>query len=278
MFRPDPLVGLLRGLGGDVLVHEALGIGRGHGRGVHLHVAPELAVGVGVGEVGGEEHRRRHRLQLEVDARLLRRLLDDRLLLLPGGVDRRLVDELHLLAALLADAVGAPLPAGGVEDGVGLVDVELPLRVRRAEARRVVHEVGGGEAGAAVDEVLHALLVAEQGHRLAHLRVGEGEVLALHVPALALDLVPRIGDVELDELDVAAGNDVGLALAALLHALEHLVLDLQVPGVVVLAGLQHRARRRGGVAAALHLDRVEEGPVRHVVVLVDRTRGRCRPA
>ena len=57
-----------------------------------------------------------------------------------------------------------------------------------------------------------------------------------------------------------------LALAALLEAQQDLVLDLQVPGEVVFAGLQHGARRRDRVAAALHLDRVEIGPVRHVVV------------
>ena len=61
----------------------------------------------------------------------------------------------------------------------------------------------------------------------------------------------------------------GLALAALLEAQQDLVLDLHVPGEVVLAGLQHRARRRDGVAAALHLDRVEVRPVRHVVVGID---------
>ena len=65
------------------------------------------------------------------------------------------------------------------------------------------------------------------------------------------------------------GDDVGLALAALLHALEDLVLDLQVPGVVVLAGLDDRARGRDRVAAALHLDGVEVRPVGHVVVRVE---------
>ena len=54
------------------------------------------------------------------------------------------------------------------------------------------------------------------------------------------------------------GDDVGAALAALLEALEDLVLDLHVPGVVVLAGLDDRARRPDRVAAALHLDLVEE--------------------
>ena len=39
--------------------------------------------------------------------------------------------------------------------------------------------------------------------------------------------------------------------------MQDLVLDLHVPGEVVLAGLQHGARRRDRVAAALHLDGVE---------------------
>ena len=80
-------------------------------------------------------------------------------------------------------------------------------------------------------------------------------MLGLEARALAVDLGPRIGGVELDVLDVAAGRDVDLALAALLQALKDLVLDLHVPGEVVFAGLQHRARRRHRVAAALHLDR-----------------------
>ena len=65
--------------------------------------------------------------------------------------------------------------------------------------------------------------------------------LLLALRAFAFDLGPRVGGVELDELDVAARDHVHLALAAVLHALEHLVFDLQVPGAVVLAGLQHRA-------------------------------------
>ena len=93
--------------------------------------------------------------------------------------------------------------------------------------------------------------------------------LRLDARALAVDFVPRVLGVELDELDVAALHDQRPALAAGLEAFEHLVFDLQVPGVVELAGLQHRARGRGRVAAALHLDRVEKRAVRHVVVRVD---------
>jgi hypothetical protein len=89
-------------------------------------------------------------------------------------------------------------------------------------------------------------------------------VLGLRARALAVDLVPGIRVVELDVLDVAGQGDVDSALAALLQALQDVVLDLHVPRVVVLAGLEDRARRRRRVAAALQLDRVEEGPVRDV--------------
>ena len=68
------------------------------------------------------------------------------------------------------------------------------------------------------------------------------------------------------------GEMTTLALAALLEAQQDLVLDLHVPGEVVFAGLQHRARRRHRVAAALHLERVEVRPVVHVVVRVDDAR------
>src|SRR5262249_27700870 len=86
---------------------------------------------------------------------------------------------------------------------------------------------------------------------------------------LAFHLGPRIGRVDLDVLDVAAGDDIGSALAALLEALEDLVLDLHVPGVVVLAGLDDRTRRADSVPATLPFDLIEEGPVGHVIVLVD---------
>ena len=94
-------------------------------------------------------------------------------------------------------------------------------------------------------------------------------MLGLHARALAVHLGPWIGGVELDVLDVAAERHRRRALAALFEAQQDLVLDLQVPGEVEFAGLQHGARRRDRIAAALHLDRVEIGPVRHVVVVVD---------
>src|SRR5207249_6391776 len=82
---------------------------------------------------------------------------------------------------------------------------------------------------------------------------------------LAVDLSQRVGEVEKDLLDTAAPGDVETALAALLHPPEHVVLDLHVPGEVVLAGLDHRALGGHGAAAALHLEPIEERPVRFVI-------------
>jgi len=75
--------------------------------------------------------------------------------------------------------------------------------------------------------------------------------------------------VELDHLDIAAFGDPERALSGGLQPGQHLVLDLEVPGQVVFAGLKHRASSRGSVPAALHLDRIEIGPVGLVVVRVD---------
>jgi hypothetical protein len=73
--------------------------------------------------------------------------------------------------------------------------------------------------------------------------------------------------VQLEVGDPASERDGDLALAALLEALEDVVVDrADSRRVVVLAGLEHRARRRDGVAASLDLDRVEEGPVGDVIV------------
>src|SRR2546427_383681 len=169
------------------------------------------------------------------------------------------------LVVLGADAVAALLPAGRLEDLVGLVDVELVLRVPRVEPLRLVEEVGSGDACAPVDLLLHGGAIDEEVERLPDGGIGEERVLRLEAGALAVDVFPRIGVVELDVLDVAARCDVGLAPAALLHALEVLVLDLQVPGEVVLAGLDDGAGGRVGVAAALHLDGVEVRAVGHVI-------------
>ena len=62
------------------------------------------------------------------------------------------------------------------------------------------------------------------------------------------------------------------SLAALFHPHKNLVFDLQVPGEVIFAGLQHRACCRDSIAAALHLDGVEVRPVGFVIVHVDLAR------
>src|SRR5829696_1960512 len=122
---------------------------------------------------------------------------------------------LQLLPVLLADAVGAAFPAAGVEDLVRLLDVELELHRLRAELLRVVEEVRRRDAGAAVDVVLHRLAVDEKPERLPHRRVRQQRVLRLEARALAVDLGPGIGRVELDVLDIAARGDGGAPLAAL---------------------------------------------------------------
>ena len=141
--------------------------------------------------------------------------------------------------------------------------------VRAAEARRVVDDASGGDAGATVDEVLHALAIEQQRHRLSHGGVAPDRMARLGAAALAVDFRVRVVPGELDELERAAGRDEHAPLAAVFHAPQHVVLDLQVPREVELAGLQHRARRRHGVAAALDLDAVEVRPVRLVIVRVD---------
>ena len=109
----------------------------------------------------------------------------------------------------------------------------------------------------------------EQAQRGAHRLLGQEGVRRLEARALAVHLAPGIGLVALDEAHRAARDREHAALAALLDPPQHLLLDQHVVGEVVLAGLQHRARRAHRVAAALDLEAVEEGPVRHVVGLVD---------
>ena len=96
--------------------------------------------------------------------------------------------------------------------------------------------------------------IDEELHRLADGRIGEGGMLRLRRGALAVDLLVRIGRVQQDEFEVVGVGHLDPALAARLEALQLLVLDLHVPGVIVFARLQHGARGRDGVAAALHLD------------------------
>ena len=94
----------------------------------------------------------------------------------------------------------------------------------------------------------------------------------LRTRALAVDLGPGIGAVELDVLHAAALVYLDAPPTGLLQSLQDLVLDLGVPRIVILAGLQHGTRSRHGVAPTLHLDRVEVGPVLQVVVAIELSR------
>jgi hypothetical protein len=87
---------------------------------------------------------------------------------------------------------------------------------------------------------------------------------------LAVDLLVRVGLVEVKLLDARARRRHQVALSAPHDLLEHLRLDLQVPGVIVLARFEDRARSRDGVATALDLDPIERRLVRLPIVWVDR--------
>ena len=87
----------------------------------------------------------------------------------------------------------------------------------------------------------------------------------LEARPLAVHLAPGVREVTKDVLDAAAPGDLDLALARPLQSQEQLVLDLEVPGEVVLAGLDHGPRGRYRVAAALHLHPIKERPVPLVI-------------
>ena len=247
------------------LLHEGLRVGLRHGGREHLHVGPELLVGIRVGRIAAKEHGRHHALEFKLDTGLGASVLDDGLALLPRAADRGLEDKLQLDVALGADAVSALLPASRLKHLVGLVDVEFILGIGAVKARRVVQKVGRGNGAAAVDHLLDALAVDQQRHRIAHRLVGERRVFGLDAGTLAVDLVPRVGDVESNKLDVAARIKGHLALARGLQALEDVVLHGQVPRQVVLTRLQHGASCTGGIAATLDFQRIKEGLVGHVV-------------
>src|SRR5262244_620991 len=92
-------------------------------------------------------------------------------------------------------------------------------------------------------------------------------MLRLRVRALAIDLGPGIGIIDLYVLDRPAWHNLDAApgIAAVFQPEKDFVLDLHVPRIVVLAGLDHGARRRHGITAALHLDGIEMRPVWHVI-------------
>ena len=108
---------------------------------------------------------------------------------------------------------------------------------------------------------------------LAHGGIGEERVRGVHLRALAIDLLVRVGEVDVDPLDAGAlfGNQLaGGILAVGEHPVENRRLDLQVPGVVVVTSLEHGAGRRWRIATTLDVDRGEERLVGFAVVLVRR--------
>src|SRR5207249_10092006 len=109
---------------------------------------------------------------------------------------------------------------------------------------RLVQDVRGRDAGGTIDLLLHRGAIGQQVERLTYGRVAQERVCGLDAGALAVHVLARVGEVALDVLDVAARHDVGVTLTALLHALENVVLDLHVPRVVELAGLDDGARGR----------------------------------
>src|SRR5438552_19216567 len=113
-----------------------------------------MRVGIWIGGAWGEENRGETRDVRELEPGARAGLLDDGLRLLARGVRRRLVDQPQPLSVLRPDAIGTSPPAGGVEDLVGALDVELPARVARVEAGRGVQEVRRGPPAAALDPLL----------------------------------------------------------------------------------------------------------------------------
>src|SRR5690349_9800604 len=92
-------------------------------------------------------------------------------------------------------------------------------------------------------------------------------MLRFGVRAFPFDFGPRIAGIDLDMFDGHTWYDLDPAssTAAVFELEQDLVFDLDVPGKVVFPGLDHRARGRNGISAALQLDAVEVRPVGHVV-------------
>src|SRR5437762_2971311 len=155
-----------------------------------------------------------------------------------GALDRvhlglgRLPGPVVLVVAPAHDVPPLPLVRlRGDFPGDELVHEALRVRLghrRRVplDARRSVEEVGGGDAGPAVDLLLDRAPVDQEIQRLADGEIREERMPRLDRRLLALHLRPRVGLVELDVLDVATEGGVDAALAALLEALEDVVLHL----------------------------------------------------
>ena len=130
-----------------------------------------MRIGIRVGGIGREEYRSHDRFEFDLDARLLAGLLDDRLRLLARRVDGSLEDELQRLAVLGANAVATLFPAGSFQDLVGFLDVEFEFGLFRPVTFRVVQEVGRGDRGAAIDELLDRTAIDQEVDGLANCRI-----------------------------------------------------------------------------------------------------------
>jgi hypothetical protein len=184
-----------------------------------------VGIGVGIGRVRGVEGGDGDRLQLHLDPRSGRRLLDDGLHFLRQGIDAGGEHHLETLAVARPHSVGSPLPSARVEELIGLVDAELPPDVLRAESLGGVEKVPGGLSEAAENLLLDGGAIDEDGERPPHERIGEEGMHRLDARPLAVDVGPRIGLVQLDVSDSPSETDGHPPLAALLEALQHVVLD-----------------------------------------------------
>ena len=165
-----------------------------------------------------------------------------------GRIDGGLVQELEPLAVLGAHPVGAALPAGRVQDLVGLVDVELPAGVPGVEARGARSGSSPWSAPAARRSA-PAPPRGPRGGSRAWRTAGsdEGGVGGLDAGALPVHL-PVHGSVKLHWMCsmIPGGPDLDAPLPPCSKRREDVVLDLDVPRVVVLrrSGAPRAPRRR----------------------------------
>ena len=175
---------------------------------------------------------------------------------LPHRVGRRLVDDGKAHAVLVTDAVGPRHPAGLVEDTIGAFDILNQAGVvggRRVDRRRR-NDVAGRASGEAVADLDQDLAVDGHGKRLADGMVGQEGMGVGPRGALVAPVGRGVGEVDDEAFDQGSETRHHDTLARGLHALQHVRGKLQVPRIVELAGLEDRAARRRGIAAALERD------------------------
>ena len=243
-------------------MHVILGVGAVEAAGVHLDVGVELLVGVRARRVAAEEHRRVDVLQLGLHADLPPHLLDQRLRALAHGIGRSLIENRKPDAVLRADAVGAAHPAGIVQQLVGARNILgfAPVVSSRGINRRRRQHAAGQPSGRPITGSNQDFPVDRHRQRAPHRRIRQKRVrigaVLVGCPLVAQRRI-GIGELHHQALDHAAKGRDDLPAARRSHGGEDFGLDLEIPGVVELAGLQHGARRRNGVPAALQQNRGE---------------------